>query len=308
MGGSCYQGPHDAGIPSRTLEPRLARSVALAALIALVAGLPGVFAVPPLTATNRASPRRPPRCSRPTTSSRSTTRTSRASRSRWHPLAAGRPAWRPCRTPPPETSGPTAFPRCWAPCWRQRPAPGARRPSLDPEPGLLAGATLGAEFPAFDRGLHRQDRRGAVPGRPRWPSPRWGESIGQHNGAAGRLATRLLFWLGLGVATLVKGPVGPLVALMALTASRSGPWTARSTGLKSPQLALGPAPVRRPHRALGLGGDRGHRRRVLERGPGGATWRPSWPAARRAMAPCPAITRSPPRCCSSRPPCCCRRR
>lgn len=81
--------------------------------------------------------------------------------------------------------------------------------------GLLAGAMFGASFLlSTEAGIAKTDAvlAGTVTlalaamGRI-WFSHRGGPPVSWR--------TRLLFWLAIGVATLVKGPVGPLVALMA---------------------------------------------------------------------------------------------
>ena len=81
--------------------------------------------------------------------------------------------------------------------------------------GLLAGAMFGASFLlSTEAGIAKTDAvlagtttlALAAMGRI-WMSHRGGPPVGWR--------TKLLFWLGVALATLVKGPVGPLVALMA---------------------------------------------------------------------------------------------
>jgi hypothetical protein len=164
---------------------------------------------------NPGSPRRRPRCSRRTTTSRSTTRTSRATRSRsaFHWLqaisvaalsdASDRDIW-PYRIP----SLLGAMLAAAACAWGGAALFGARA-------GLLAGAMMGASFLlSTEAGIAKTDavQAGAttlaLAAMARiYLSHRGGPPVGWK--------TRLLFWLGIGVAALVKGPVGPLVALLA---------------------------------------------------------------------------------------------
>ena len=108
--------------------------------------------------------------------------------------------------------------------------------------GLLAGAMLGASFLLSTEGaIAKTDAvmagstalALAAMGRI-WFSHRGGPPVGRR--------TRLLFWLGIGLAILVKGPVGPVVALMAglaLWASERKIDWARSLGLSwGPLLVL----------------------------------------------------------------------
>ena len=87
-----------------------------------------------------------------------------------------------------------------------------------PRAGLLAGAMMGASFLlSTEAGIAKTDAvlagtttlALAAMGRI-WFAHRGGPPVGWR--------TKLLFWLGIGLATLVKGPVGPLVALMAALA------------------------------------------------------------------------------------------
>ncbi|MFA7262879.1 MAG: glycosyltransferase family 39 protein [Caulobacter sp.] len=87
-----------------------------------------------------------------------------------------------------------------------------------PRAGLLAGAMMGASFLlSTEAGIAKTDAvlagtttlALAALGRI-WFAHRGGPPVGWK--------TRLLFWLGIALATLVKGPVGPLVALMAALA------------------------------------------------------------------------------------------
>ena len=87
-----------------------------------------------------------------------------------------------------------------------------------PEAGPRLGGRgdAGGELLALHRGLHRRHRRGAVRGdHPGHGGARPALSGGARR-AAGRPAGKALFWAGLALAILVKGPIGPMVVGLTL--------------------------------------------------------------------------------------------
>lgn len=83
-----------------------------------------------------------------------------------------------------------------------------------PRAGLLAGAMLGASFLlSTEAGIAKTDA--VLAGTTTLALAAMGRIyLSARGGPAAGRRTRLLFWLGIGLAALVKGPVGPLVALL----------------------------------------------------------------------------------------------
>jgi 4-amino-4-deoxy-L-arabinose transferase-like glycosyltransferase len=204
-----------------TLESRLDqwsrgwRGPLLAALIALVAGLPGVFAVPPLD-------RDESRFAQATAQMLETDdyvsinyqdqpRDKKPVGIHWLQAAsvaalsdaADRDIW-PYRIPSLLGAMLAAAACAW----------GAAA-FFGPRAGLLAGAMMGASFLlSTEAGIAKTDA--VLAGTTTLALAAMGRIYLSHRGGPPvGWRTRLLFWLGIGVATLVKGPVGPLVALMA---------------------------------------------------------------------------------------------
>ncbi len=94
-----------------------------------------------------------------------------------------------------------------------------------PRPGLIAGAILGATFLLSSEAfIAKTDAvlAGTI-------TLAMAALARMYAGQAGR-RTRLLFWLGLAAATLVKGPVGPVVVI--LTVAALWAWDRKATWLK----------------------------------------------------------------------------
>lgn len=87
-----------------------------------------------------------------------------------------------------------------------------------PRAGLLAGAMMGASFLlSTEAFIAKTDA--VLAGTTTLALAALGRMYGAHRqGLASGWRTKLLFWVAIGVATLVKGPVGPLVALLAMLA------------------------------------------------------------------------------------------
>lgn len=204
-----------------TLESRLDqfsrgwRGPVFAALVALVAGLPGVFAVPPLD-------RDESRFAQATAQMLETEdyvsinyqdqpRDKKPVGIHWLQAAsvaalsdaADRDIW-PYRVP----SLLGAMLAAAACAWGAAAFFGSRA-------GLLAGAMMGASFLlSTEAGIAKTDA--VLAGTTTLALAALGRIYFSHRGGPPvTWRTKLLFWLGIGLATLVKGPVGPLVALMA---------------------------------------------------------------------------------------------
>lgn len=203
-----------------TLESRLDqwsrgwRGPLLAALVALIAGLPGVFAVPPLD-------RDESRFAQATAQMLETEdfvsinyqdqpRDKKPVGIHWMQAvsvavlsdAADRDIW-PYRVP----SLLGAMLAAAACAWGAAAFFGGRA-------GLLAGAMLGGSFLlSTEAGIAKTDA--VLAGTTALALAAMGRIYLAHRGGpAVGWKTRLLFWLGIGIAALVKGPIGPLVALL----------------------------------------------------------------------------------------------
>lgn len=231
-----------------TLESRLDqfsrawRGPLFAALVALVAGLPGVFAVPPLD-------RDESRFAQATAQMLETgdfvsinyqdqPRDKKPVGIHWLQAisvaalsdAADRDIW-PYRVPSLFGAMLAAAACAW----------GAAA-FFGPRAGLLAGAMMGASFLlSTEAGIAKTDA--VLAGTTTLALAAMGRIYLSHRGGPPvGWKTRLLFWLGVGVATLVKGPIGPLVALLAglalWAADRKIDWS-RSLGWRwGPLLVL----------------------------------------------------------------------
>ncbi len=204
-----------------TLESRLDqfsrgwRGPVFAALVALVAGLPGVFAVPPLD-------RDESRFAQATAQMLETEdfvsinyqdqpRDKKPVGIHWLQAAsvaalsdaADRDIW-PYRIPSLLGAMLAAAACAW----------GAAA-FFGPRAGLLAGAMMGASFLlSTEAGIAKTDA--VLAGTTTLALAAMGRIYLSHRGGPPvGWRTKLLFWLGIGLAALIKGPVGPLVALMA---------------------------------------------------------------------------------------------
>ena len=113
---------------------------------------------------------------------------------------------------------------------------------------------------------------------------------------------KLLFWLGFGLSILIKGPIGPLVIALAVIAlsvwDRDVKWLRRlgwGWGLPLVLLMVGPWAL-----AITIATDGGFCARRSA-----ATWRPRSPGRTKAIPASRACMSFWRRCCSFRPPSCC---
>lgn len=94
--------------------------------------------------------------------------------------------------------------------------------------GAIAGAVLGATLVLSSEGMIAATDA-ALCGSVTWMMAALGRIYAASKGEAiARTGTRALFWLGLGVSMLIKGPIGPLVAAVSIAAlwiwDRRAPW------------------------------------------------------------------------------------
>ena len=142
-------------------------------------------------------------------------------------------------------------------------------------PGLVAGALLGAtmlwsidaDLADHRRGPVRPDHAGA------WPRSARLYAAATRRRRAGVRTKTARSGLGWRLATLVKGPIGPVVAL--LTGVTLAVWDRRAAG-RSPWAGTGASSsFAAIVRAVGGGDHGGHRRRLLGQARSAATWRRS---------------------------------